>query len=48
LSTKLSAPRITSVEDRDGFEFLATGNPPVPALVASGNLAATGYQGWID
>jgi hypothetical protein len=40
--------RISSVEDRDGFQFLAPGNPPVPALVKRGDLAATGYQGWID
>ncbi|CAN5345792.1 hypothetical protein BH10ACT7_BH10ACT7_28200 [soil metagenome] len=39
---------ILSIEDVDGTELLAGGNPPIPALRPLRDLAATGYRGWID
>lgn len=39
---------IWSVQDSNGFDLLAVGQEPDQSLRSTGNLAATGYRGWID
>jgi hypothetical protein len=39
---------INALVDADGSDLMAIGNPPHPELRSRGNLASTGFRGWID